>query len=415
MIKLAIFLIIIHVPEIQTTFSQGPLLFSFDKLSHLLNTIGDEIRFRQSSFTQYRNRLNEKYNYLFEKFTKSQLAKTNNAAKDFGVYLTKFNIIYNDTMTSLNQQRLRIQELELELGTRPKQIDESLERFRKFYDDSLSKMGQSFYSSNSHVTKPLFPPLITENFEYPFRFRFSWHPPFGKDDIAFEPFESFSYQIELLRNRLVFEWHSLTHNVLEPLQADKVMKSVLLELQTYQTDIFQRANMVLQQSQKSLKNTVTKQELLQEKIKLDLKLKNLERSMNLWIESKIEILEMNLKAIQDKLNTTNLLYEELVNRRQSEVQYSHMNDVTLRKVLSLIDSSDSGKVRMLYFAYIFWGIEHLYCECFQLKFVQEYATISVNMLSGLDYISSQESFISHSMPFGRLIQFSYSRSVTSDT
>jgi hypothetical protein len=296
--------------------------FTYEKFSQL----SEEFKYRKSSVEQYQHQLDQKLRKSFEQFRNNQISISNNAANELMIYLNRFNKIYNDTTSSLQLQRNKMNEFEKSFIRRPRQIDESLDRFKKFYDESFNKVTQSF--------QPTFPWFI--------RFNIFHFIPFDNSITTKDPF---SNQIDMLQNNLISQLNSLSQMLVDPsIKADNNIKSLLSEINHFQEELIINANQILKQSQDSIKKTLNKQELLNEKIKLESKLKLLEKNANIWIENKLASLEMNLKSLQEKLSVSNKLYEELLGKKQAELEYSKSNDATLRKVLSLIDHSDKGDI-----------------------------------------------------------------------
>lgn len=365
-----------------------------------IGSLNDNISYRKSSATQYREKLRKNVMNIFDSFRSSQSVLSQQTQQEFEVYMNQLNQIYSDTLASLQQQRNYIKELEKNVPSRPKQIDESLERFRKFYDESIiHKIVVNPKLENTSISSFKLPPNVVKTIKRPLLKRPSLRikdlpksiqinqkystkkkkvfqnmkktirkyikSTFNKSneenifrDVTRgleETSASFSHQMDLLGTTLSSQWSYLTHSIQDIVGTDSTGEggpmgsqlqsqiSVLLqEFSTFQDDVSTRANDILKRSQQAIDDSVNKTDLLREKIELEKQLRLLERTVNTWVEDKFTSMEISVKLLQDKLKISNSLYEELVGKRQAEAAYSHLNDETLRRVLSLIDPADEG-------------------------------------------------------------------------
>lgn len=376
----------------------NPIESAINSFSQFVGSVNENISYRKSSAAQYRDKLRRNVENMFESFRSSQSVLSQQTQHEFELYLNQLNQIYSDTLTALQQQRSYIQELEKNIPTRPKQIDESLERFLKFYDESIvqkivtqPKPGAVIVSPK----KPLLPKMLKRpRMKRPSR-RVSNVPDLQKKLLARLPGKkvssmqklrnsirkyvkssksrdenlfrdvtrgieetsaSFSNQMDLLAVTLGRQWSYLTQSIHDILGSDHAtgegglvgsqlqlqMVSLLNEFSVFQEDISARASDLLRRSQQAIDDSANKADLLREKLELERQLRTLERAVNAWVEEKFTTMETRVKALQDKLKISNSLYEELVGKRQAEAEYSQMNDATLRRILGLIDPSDEG-------------------------------------------------------------------------
>ena len=75
---------------------------------------------------------------------------------------------------------------------------------------------------------------------------------------------------------------------------------------------------------------------------MEVHLKKLERDGIAWMTERYIKLDSALKAIQEKIQVSESVYDELVGKKKAAVHYSLMNDITLNRVLNLIDQNDPG-------------------------------------------------------------------------
>ena len=75
---------------------------------------------------------------------------------------------------------------------------------------------------------------------------------------------------------------------------------------------------------------------------MEVHLKKLERDGIAWMTERYTKLDSAVKALQEKLQASESVYDELVGKKKAAVHYSLMNDITLNRVLNLIDLRDPG-------------------------------------------------------------------------
>ena len=364
----------------------GPTTMRFGILFH---NVKEDMRYRKSSLEQYRDQLTSKLTSSFDQFKKDQLKLSSDASNDFEIYLSQFKQIYNDTISSLQLQKNAIQQLKTFKIIRPSQIDESLEKFRTFYDENIVKkqmkqfpllLDELLPPSSTKISLPLHPQVIKSTttktqkelikLKKLLKSRYMKHTskPIFKDtsettkeltkttkDISDNISDkmnayfklnklSFSNQLENLNRNLISQWRTLTLTLLDhqSIITESSIQSFLTEFQHIQNDIIHKADQLLLQSQNSINKSLNKKDILNEKIDFDTKFEELEETAQIWIDKKINTLDQQLKLLQEKLLNTNKLYEELLNKKRSELVYTTMNDETLHKVLSLIDPKNFG-------------------------------------------------------------------------
>lgn len=106
------------------------------KIQTFFEFLNDEIRFRKLSIDQYREKINEKIRRKIESFKYDQDLVRVDVQNKLDNYLNRFNQLYNESIESLKMQQESINELNNKY-IRPKRIDESLEEFRRIYNESL--------------------------------------------------------------------------------------------------------------------------------------------------------------------------------------------------------------------------------------------------------------------------------------
>ena len=76
-------------------------------------------------------------------------------------------------------------------------------------------------------------------------------------------------------------------------------------------------------------------------------LRKLEHDGSLWVAERFKQLDLAVRTLQDKLQASESVYDELMGKKKAAVHYSLMNDIVLNKVLNLIDQNDPGKFYLL--------------------------------------------------------------------
>eukprot|EP00981_Chlorochromonas_danica_P002125 scaffold424_cov165-Ochromonas_danica.AAC.25 len=71
-------------------------------------------------------------------------------------------------------------------------------------------------------------------------------------------------------------------------------------------------------------------------------MKKLEREGSLWIDDRFQALNATIKNLQDKVHMSESLFDEIVGKRRASLHYAIMNDITLKKVLTMMDANDAG-------------------------------------------------------------------------
>lgn len=383
----------------------APFQAIIDSVSEFVHSVSDDISYRKSSAVQYRDKLRSGAVSMFDRFRISQSIISHQTQHELEQYMNQLNQIYSDTLASLQQQRKNILELEKNIPKRPKQIDESLDRFRKFYDESIMHKIVTMPKELQKVPSPA-PPALKKLRRRPVvkvrrgrggaagllkqgkvlqtrpresilqkiqqRVRTGLYSKTSvrlKEENLFrdvtrgweETSASFSIHMDLLAGTLQQQWSYLTHSISDLVGIDPAGKEggpvgsqiqsqvglLLQEFTTFQEEVTSRASDIVKRSQQAIEQSLSKPDLLREKLELESQFHALERSVNAWVEEKFNSMEAQVKALQEKLKISNSLYEELVGKRQAEAEYSQKNDETLRRILALIDPAEDGALNLI--------------------------------------------------------------------
>lgn len=300
--------------------STRPFQSTIHTLRGIFNDRVDDLRYR--SLQQYQDRIYDMLRLTFLKFNSTQASYADDAKRNLEEYVLQLEKAYNDTVSVLNIQRISLRELEQNSQARPKQFDDSLEQFRKFYDASMHN-----YVNGSTSKRNFWP---------------SWNFWSESDELH----EPFSLQIKKLSEQLNDNWSTVTRSAKDASDAAKLaLGQTIFDFNMKQDELISNAQSIVRKSQVAIKTTIDKNDLRRERQDLELKLGQLEEQATTWLESQTQKFELALKTLQENVLTTNSIYDELVIRRKASVQYIQQNDATLRTVLSLIDPSSQGGAR----------------------------------------------------------------------
>ena len=242
-------------------FNHNPLV---NQITKMYNEISDEIKIRRYNIIQFKDQLTDKVNKSYLTFTKSQTKTSTNTINDINKYIRKFNIIYNETKTSLQKQLNIIQELDL-INNNREPIYESLEKFKKFYDQNIINTTTTLSTT---LSKNILNSKIINDFEIK---------------------KSFNNTINDIFKSLQNEWTGITQQI--TYNNIQYLQSLLTDFNNIQTDIIYKAGLFYNQSQNNIitSTNMSKKQLLIEKYVLDSKFQQLDETLNKWYVSRRSI------------------------------------------------------------------------------------------------------------------------------
>ena len=123
---------------------------------------------------------------------------------------------------------------------------------------------------------------------------------------------------------------------------DKLVGAATREMRHFQEDLATSAKLMATNAITAMDLTVNRRAMYHEARVLEHQLRALEKEGVAWMAARMTRLESNLKTLQNRVASTNLVYEELLTKRRNSMYYSFMNDRTLSKVLEYIDPEDVG-------------------------------------------------------------------------
>lgn len=314
LLLILIFLLIFIIDSLSISISMYPQMISL-----YLGNLGEEISYRKFTLSQYRDTISKKLSVLLEGFGKDQTDLTTKAQNELNSYLTKVKQQYRDSLLSLQKQRDTIDELNrVAAKARPRGIDDSLEMFMKFYNESVSTT------------------LIQRNRWWDnLQSKFTYFSDFSSLSLSPDPFP---IQMEKLSKSLRYNWETFKKTASDySINAEVVVTNSLNEFTNFQEELANNARLVAKNSQESIEKAFDKKNLRLERLELEKQLKTLEKQGSQWIDEKKKDFEIAIKGFQDKVQMTNTVYEELIIKRRASMQYTALNDATLNKILKLID------------------------------------------------------------------------------
>ena len=187
--------------------------------------------------------------------------------------------IYAKNLAALEKQMEAVEDMRKKMEIkRPPKIDDSLEQFRQFYNESV------ILGPYESVSKHL-------KFSFVEKRNVSLSQKDNLDPIFFE--ESIVRQTERLRDRLQGDWNNFFKFYTDDRKQtkkvtmkkiskktgtmEKVMRTAALDLTKIQEDLTLNAKLLAQSTQKSIMTTIDKKNIRQERRNLEAQLKKLNR------------------------------------------------------------------------------------------------------------------------------------------
>jgi hypothetical protein len=299
--------------------AMSPFRAGIHFLKETANELSDELRYRKYSLDQYREDISSKVSESIEKFRRDQKDKTLMAERDFELYVEKLDALFRESLIALDRQKTKVEELRRRtVIQRPPNIDDSLEQFKMNYNESIifgpyemlrKKWKWNFLSER--IVKKNKPRSESDRM----------------DDSYLE--RDIEIQIKLLTDRLQGT-------------IGRVTKTAAEDLSKFQEDLTASAKALAVSRQKSINITIDKRDFRRETRDLEEQLRELNREGSLWVANKISSMEVSLRAVQDTLLEKEKEFEDLIFKKDLNIQYSVQNDASLNQVLKLIDPTDKG-------------------------------------------------------------------------
>lgn len=236
-------------------------------VKNFFNEWSNVLRYRKYNLDQYREEISSKVTESIESFRKDQLAAQSVAQKDLESYMDKFNQLYARNLATVEKQKLAVDEMRKRMEmSRPPNIDDSLEQFRRFYNESI------IVGPYEMVSK-----------------RWKWNTIDKKSYSTRKPVEnlfdeSMVKQTERLREKFQSEWINVFKGTTKRKGSkqknwtvESAMRSAAMDLNKLQEDLTSNARQLALSTQSSIKTTINKKDVRRETRNLEKQLKKLNR------------------------------------------------------------------------------------------------------------------------------------------
>ena len=225
------------------------------------------LKYRKYDLDQYREVISSKVAESIENFRRDQLLAQSVAQKDLESYMDKFNQLYAKNLATMEAQRMAIDEMRKRMElSRPPYIDDSLDQFRKIYNESIVVGPYEMVSKRWKWT-------------FPSKNAYSADKP-HQNDIE----ESLIKQTERLRGKFqsdrinVFKETSETRRSSQKEGTiERVIRSAASDLNKLQEELTSNARQLAISTQNSIKTTIDKKDVRRETRNLEKQLEKLTR------------------------------------------------------------------------------------------------------------------------------------------
>lgn len=339
------------------------------KITSFYDDVHEEIRFRKSSITQYRDIISDNLIQSIDKYRNDQQILSNKAEHELKVYVDQLNQVYHDTIDALERQKVVIQEFDRSIvqSLQPKQIDESLDQFKKFYNESLETflaipplkpivIPQKIVIFNTkheklkqkQVHKNMLKQVQKQTKVQKDSYLSYIRSLLRKTSLSSSPSlpvytnaTSSFYRMDNLNKDLHGSWDLLQKTASESIHnTERSVHIALDDFKILQEELSATVKSIAKSSQDSIKDARDKSVIRDEMKKIQIVLKKLDTQRMFWLHEQVHRYDIALKSLQEKVQNANKAYEDVILKRQSNYQYNAQNDATINKVLKLIDPHD---------------------------------------------------------------------------
>jgi hypothetical protein len=239
-------------------------------MKNVLSEWSNALKYRKYDLDQYREEISSKVTESIENFRKDQLVAQSVAQKDLDSYMEKFNQMYARNLATLEKQKIAVDEMRKRMEiSRPPNIDDSLEQFRKFYNESIVVGPYEMVSKQwrwSTIEKKTFDPKMPQ-------------------ESLFE--ESLIKQTERLREMLRNEWinafkvpEKKSKSKRKAWTIETTVRSAASDLNKLQEELTLNARQLALSTQNAIKTTIDKKDVRRETRNLEEQLMKLNREGN---------------------------------------------------------------------------------------------------------------------------------------
>lgn len=250
-----------------------------DFVRDLFNEWADEVRYRKYNLNQYKVEISTKVTESIENFRKDQLKVETVAQKDLESYKEKINQLYESNLAALNKQKNAVDEIKKIIQLkRPPKIDDSLEQFKRFYNESII-VGPYERVSKQWKWNILENKTNKELKEYMVNWKERTDPELLEKNVEL--------QIKFLQERFQSDWMS-TFKVEKNMQgkeekigtAERATRNAAQELSKLHEYLTMNARLLALSTHKSIQTTIDKKDARRETKNLEDQLMRLSREGN---------------------------------------------------------------------------------------------------------------------------------------
>jgi hypothetical protein len=319
--------------------------------SSIFKNMMNEIELITDSYAEYRNKVETSLKIQLNKFVTDIDTNTHKAIVEVETYRERLSNLYNDSKVLLDRQKKILDSLNEITSSRPKGIDESLEKFRQYYANTstfTSKLPSSFPASKG----------IFASYYSRMQNRFKRKDDLYPGDFTGIKFKDSFYKssIESLNSNFKVNYNILMESLSKFYgSTEQVYKTatVVEDLNKYQADLTEKARYLYAQflstSSYTNNNKVPvvdldpdqqdsrKRELQEERLLVSQQIKSLTDDGMKFINDQKRYLETQIKKVQSSMTVISGEYDELINKRKASLYYTSLNDANLNRVLDLID------------------------------------------------------------------------------
>ena len=225
------------------------------------------LKYRKYDLDQYREVISSKVAESIENFRRDQLLAQSVAQRDLESYMDKFNQLYAKNLATVEAQRMAIDEMRKRMElSRPPYIDDSLDQFRRIYNESIV-VGP--YEMVSKRWKWTFPSKNTHSVDKPNQK---------------EAEESLMKQTERLREKFQNDLSNVFKDTTEARRSnqregtiERAIRSAANDLNKLQEELSSNARQLAISTQNSIKTTIDKKDVRRETRNLEMQLEKLAR------------------------------------------------------------------------------------------------------------------------------------------
>lgn len=258
----------------------------------------------------------------YQNFRKKTYTMTVDAEAEVEKYRLRIDALWDDAKVQRRQQQQVLRELSGRIAEfeRRSRLDTSMKDFRRRYNGSMELI-QSLTAHPQPSSSSTRPSFLRTKEKIP-NFQLSR--------------QDFTRYVDELSEQLRAQWRSGKSSFTSPIGLSKTASTMRSdakqEIHRFQEELMSNANMISVNARTAIDLAISRRDMRQEANALEAQLRSLELEGRSWLKTRVRVLDMTLKALQMNIRATNMVYEELLDKRRSSMYYSAVNDAMLNKV-----------------------------------------------------------------------------------